>query len=83
MNNLNGYCTYQRHHQNVPLYKEDEVIKIETSQECEKGTIVRGRAAKRGAARQQCCQKEIDRTISGRRILVNYINIVIFLTDNG
>ena len=37
MNNQNGYCTYQRHHQNVPLYKEDEVIKIETSQGCDKG----------------------------------------------
>ena len=31
------------------------------------------RAGKKGAARQQCFQKEIDRTISGRRILVNYI----------
>ena len=40
------------------------------------------RAGKRGAARQQCCQKEIDMTISGRRILVNYIIFVIFLTDN-
>ena len=40
------------------------------------------RAGKRGAARQQCCQKEIDRTISDRRILVNSIIFVLFLTDN-
>ena len=36
------------------------------------------RAGRRGAARQQCCQKEIDRT-TGRRILVNYIILVIWL----
>ena len=83
MNNQNGYCTYQRHHQNVPLYKEDEVIKIETSQGCDKGTIVRGRAAKRGAARQQCYQKEIYSTISGRRSLVNYEIFVKFFINNG
>ena len=41
-----------------------------------------GRAGKRGAARQQCCQKPKNRTISGRRILVKYIIFVIFLTDN-
>ena len=40
------------------------------------------RAAKRGAAWQQCCQKEIDRTISCRRILFSYIIFVIFWTDN-
>ena len=30
------------------------------------------RAGKRGAARQQCCRKEIDRTFYDRRILGNY-----------
>ena len=40
-------------------------------------------AGKRDAARQQCCQKEIDRTISSRRILVNYIIFVISFTNNG
>ena len=37
------------------------------------------RARKRGAAQQQ---KDINMTISARRILVNYMIFVIFFTDN-
>ena len=45
--------------------------------------VISCRAAKRGAAWQQCSLKEIDRTISSRRILVNYIIFVISFTNNG
>ena len=63
---------------------DDEILKIieEVSDQCEvcrkfkksPNRLKVGlptRAGKRGAARQQCFQKEIDRTISGRRTLVN------------
>ena len=40
------------------------------------------RAAKRLVAWWQYYQKEIDRIIPGRRILVNYTIFLIFLTDN-
>ena len=37
------------------------------------------RAGKRGAARQHCCQKEMDKNISGRRILVEFTAVFEFL----
>ena len=40
---------------------------------------VLSRAGKRGAARQHCCQKEIDKNISGRRILVKFTTVFEFL----
>ena len=36
-------------------------------------------AGKRGAARQHCYQKEMDKNISGRRILVEFTTVFEFL----